>query len=448
MELMKKHKLHILLPVILVVLAVVAGLLYNNLQGSTSSNRHCQLGQQYLNKLDYAAAVLEFTNAITLDPTNQEARVGLAQAYSASGNQTMAQTVLMDVMQEDKLDSEICDALLDVYKEGKDPASAVQLLTQLIHQTDEEIYYDQLEKLIMELCEIPRNFGQGIDHKIRLKDGKVLVTGSSKLGQLGGADPQKAANGFTDAVFPGTAARVYATENTSFVVDTEKNLWAAGENRWGQLGLSYGDLQIQQGWQKLTDTKDVACVAGSAGMLMVMKTDGSLWLSGAGIGQSLHRWTISGTVIQIQAAKDSLYVLTGESELYRGNWNGSELQWTLQGKDVAYFCASGDVLTWIGRNGNVRFYSGVYEPSGWEYADNGYCIPSFSPKAIASNGSSAFFLTHSGQLMEVRNSTVSEITTTSPVTDVYTTDYSAVAVLADGTMLLWERYDDQYTILD
>lgn len=448
MELMKKHKLHILLPAILVVVAIVAGLLYNSLQGSTSSGQHYKLGQQYLNKLDYASAVLEFTNAITLDPTNREARVGLAQAYSASGNKAMAQTVLKDLLQEDNLDPDICDALLDVYKDGKDPASAIQLLTQMIKQTDEDIYYQKLEELIQEICKASRSFGQGRTHQILLKDGKVLVKGSNSLGQLGGADPEKARDNFVDAAFPGTAARVYAMENTSFVVDTEQNLWAAGENRWGQLGLAYGDLQIQEGWQKLTDTKDIACVTGAGGTLLVLKTDGSLWLSGAGAGQSLRRWTVGGTVIQIQGARDYLYVLTTEGKLYKGSWYNRELTWTVQSKDVATFCAGPNALAWTAVDGNIYLYSGaVYAPNDWNYTDDGYSVPKFSIKAMATNGNSMFFLTPDGQLMQLNNGSVTKVETASPVTGIYTADNAAVATLEDGTTLLWENYGEQYITL-
>ena len=69
---------------------------------------------------------------------------------------------------------------------------------------------------------------------------------------------------------------------TSFVVDADGALWAAGENRWGQMGEGYAITAPQGGWVQVPAPGAVADVAGTTGRLLVLLTDGSLWTVGAG----------------------------------------------------------------------------------------------------------------------------------------------------------------------
>ena len=184
MELMKKHKMHILLPVLLVLLSLVGSLVYNLILSSDTAESHVSLGQQYLNKLDYSAAVLEFSNAIALDPTNKDARIGLAQAYTQTGNYSFAEDVLKDVMDENAMDPEITQALIEVYEESGKEEAAIQLLVDLIHQTDEEAYYEQLQEALTELYSVPHAYAVGTDQTMMVS-GDVFSRGSNTLGQLG-----------------------------------------------------------------------------------------------------------------------------------------------------------------------------------------------------------------------------------------------------------------------
>ena len=80
MELTKKYKMQILLPIILVAVVLFGTVLYNLFADNDSSDYQCSLGKKYLNDLDYSSAILAYSNAVTLDPTNTEARIGLAKA--------------------------------------------------------------------------------------------------------------------------------------------------------------------------------------------------------------------------------------------------------------------------------------------------------------------------------------------------------------------------------
>lgn len=453
MELMKKHKFQILLPVALVLVALIAGILYNSLQGGTSSKRHCDLGQQYLNNLNYSGAVLEFTNAITLDPTNTDARVGLAQAYSASGDTDMAVTVLKDVLKDDKLDPNLCQALIGIYKDGGNHSGAIQLLNQLIQQTDDDAYYQQLQELMKEMYSGTRPYSSttymGHQQKIMISGDKVATVGNNTFGQLGTAaslgDRNYFSTDFANAGFPGQPKVVYNNHSSSFVIDSDSNLWAAGENGWGQFGLSYGSLKPESGWIQLTTTGDVADVAYTSGQLMVLKYDGTVWAAGAYIGQTLQPCANFSGAVKIAAFNGQLYVLDCNGKLYRSNFRNETLTWTVLGQNVMNFTASRYVLVWITDNGNFNFHNGLYAPDTWVYQDDGYKCP-FTVKAMAAHDTHGLLmLSDEGKIMYLKDGNVKQIPVNGTVVSLYTTPSSTVAVLEDGQILVWEENSDFFT---
>ena len=72
-------KLPIVLPLLLVAALLVSAAVMSRM-GRTSAAAHTDLGQKYLNDMNYTGAVAEFLQSISLDPTAQEARRGLAPA--------------------------------------------------------------------------------------------------------------------------------------------------------------------------------------------------------------------------------------------------------------------------------------------------------------------------------------------------------------------------------
>ena len=78
-------KLPILLPLLLVAVALIAAAVMARLSWDSAA-AHTDLGQKYLNDMDYTGAVTEFLQSLSMDPTDQEARLGLAEAYTASGS--------------------------------------------------------------------------------------------------------------------------------------------------------------------------------------------------------------------------------------------------------------------------------------------------------------------------------------------------------------------------
>lgn len=449
MELMKKHKMHILLPVLLVVLSLVGSLIYTAFQGSSSAKSHVSLGQQYLNKLDYSAAVLEFSNAIALDPTNKEARIGLAQAYTQTGNYSFAAEVLEDVIDEDALDPEITQELIHVYEEGGNHGAAIRLIVELINQTDEQTYYEQLEDAITLLYSAPHSYAVGTDQELRLSGGVVQSRGSNTLGQLGTnlnlGSRDAVQIDFASAGFPGNALSVYCAGRTSYVLDENHDLWAAGENRWGQMGLSYGTTLPQGGWVRLTDSGDVAAVAGTSGMLMVLRTDGTLWFSGVGNGQTLTQSTEFGTVIRIGSSQGCNYVLTGEGNLYYRYTSGA---WTRIASNVIDFSAQGSSVSWLNADGNLRSNYGFACPSDWSWMEDGSVQPSIPIRGLACCSGCVILLGMDDTLYQLDNNGIlTPVQTDSPVVTVFTEQGNAVAVLEDGTILCWQSNSNGYILV-
>ena len=449
MELIKKHKMHILLPVILVVITLIGSLLFASLQGGSSAARHCTLGQQYLNDLDYAAAILEFSNAITLDPTNTEARVGLSQAYSLSGQPDFAAQVLQDVLDENRLDPDLAEALIDNYVAAKKYNSAVRLVSKLIDQTDDERYYERLRELLQIIYSDPHPYSVGTDHWLLYRDSRVQSMGYNTLGQLGTTNDLGLLDSyqpdFANAMFPGTAKSVYCAGRTSYVVDVNNNLWAAGENRWGQMGLSYGTTLPEGGWVQLTDSGDVARVGGTNGVMFVLKYDGSLWQSGADVGQQLELCREFDTVLRLSSYNGTVYVLTGEGKLYSSYYDNG-FHWSVVSNDVTDFTVSSQGVIWLNSDGCLNGQYGFSVPDTWLWMDDGSIKPSFCVERMAANGNVTLFVDSDGKLLALDGSGyISEVTVPSAVISLYAEQNTITAALEDGTVLVWSPYESNYT---
>ncbi len=84
-----KQKTRILIYILIAAAAVVLGVLgVLSMRGGSSGDisEHIDLGRKYLIELSYDKAVIEFTEAINIDPNNVEAYLGLAEAYEKIGD--------------------------------------------------------------------------------------------------------------------------------------------------------------------------------------------------------------------------------------------------------------------------------------------------------------------------------------------------------------------------
>ena len=94
----KNHQIRIVIYIIIgAVIAAVGVFLVlhsNNSQSGISLQDKLDLGHKYLVELSYDKAVLEFTDAIEIDPMNADAYLGLADAYIGQGDTDKAVEVL------------------------------------------------------------------------------------------------------------------------------------------------------------------------------------------------------------------------------------------------------------------------------------------------------------------------------------------------------------------
>ncbi len=85
----RKQKFRVVLYIVIaavIAAAVIFAAARGGMDSTSVLNEKLELGQKYLVELDYSNAVLEFTDAIKIDPKNPDAYIGLAEAYIGTGD--------------------------------------------------------------------------------------------------------------------------------------------------------------------------------------------------------------------------------------------------------------------------------------------------------------------------------------------------------------------------
>lgn len=437
MQALKIKKGPILLPLALLALVLV---LYTVLhfQGNSAA-RSVELGRQYLNDLDYSSAVAAFTEAIALDPGDAEARVGLAQAYAGEGEYGFAQQVLEPVVYTERPEEDSVLQMIELLRQSGQLTKAVQLAQTLIDQTDDEAYYTLRSELMSELYSTARPVAQGFDQTLLVRDGQLYSKGDNVLGELGTL-PQSTVTmqQFASAQFTGTPLRVHCAGRTSYVLDTSGTLWAAGENRWGQMSQGYSITAPRSGWQQVLTAGTVADMAGTTGRLLMLQTDGTLWTAGAGSDQHLTRLRRIPTAVRVGADDYRAVVLSTDGQLYESDAAEPDT-WRTVASGVADFTITDDGLCWVGQDGSIHSDSySFYVPDSW-YDENGNVEPDRTVCTLASTGSLTLLVTPGGVLCRLPgDGTVQEIETASPVKSLYGEGDMLVLVYEDGSAQYWQ----------
>ena len=138
----KKGKIITLICVLaLVVLGAGIGIFFA-LQGGGSSltplQEALQLGEKYLNELDYENAVMAFTEATEIDPKSTEAYMGLAQSYTGIQDYEQAEASYRQLLALDSSNSEGYRELAELYIRLEKLEEAKALLEEAINNTDDE----------------------------------------------------------------------------------------------------------------------------------------------------------------------------------------------------------------------------------------------------------------------------------------------------------------------
>ena len=427
----------ILLPLLLLALGLGVYTLAN--LRTVSAADSLDLGRQYLTEQKYSAAAAVFTQALTLDPGSTEARVGLSRAYAGTGDYEMARETIHEIVYGQQPNEEAVRQMVRIMEDTGMTAEAVELTESLIQRTDKDEYYTLREALLAKLCAAPRSLATGTDQVLILREGSVLARGSNLFGQLG-SDPATLtqAENIISSQFPGTAKKVFCAGRTSFIVDSDGALWAAGEDRWGQMGEGYAVTQPRNGWQKVTTAGKVAAVAGTTGRVLILLEDGSLWTAGAAAGQSLTRVNRFPSVSQLESDGSRVLVLTTDGILYE-SYAGSPDAWNMVSRGVRCFSVADGGLCWIGSGGGLTRQSGGFSyPDSWRQMDGTIVPQDLFVAEFAAVGDLVLLRGADETLWRLPgDGTVQQVTVSSPVIRLYGVGNSLVLEHADGTASVW-----------
>lgn len=431
---LKVKKLPILLPLLLVSAILITTAITARLSRDSAA-AHTDLGQKYLNNMDYTGAITEFLNGLSIDPTAQDARLGLAEAYAASGSPELVSEILEPLTQAQSPDA--YRLLIESQRDG-DPHQALLAAQELVEHTDLDEDYTIRDELLGQVLQEAHSYAVGTDQRLILDGGALLSAGSNTFGQLGteqGLATESVQSRFQSAQFSGQAARVYCAGRTSYVVDQSGNLWAAGENRWGQFGVAYTSADPQSGWTEIMDSGDVASVAGNVGQLYVLKTDGSLWYAGQGGVLEFRQIRDFGQVIAVESMGQRTAVLTANGLLYVSD-TSDPLNWTRQASDVKLFSFGGDGMIWVTQENQICFWNlGLQVPDTWVQDGQGV-TPDVTIRDIAADSSGLLILDTAGQLHRLYNGQIYQ--TDNTVENIYSAGGTVVMEHADGTVMLWD----------
>lgn len=428
-------KAPIVLPLLVLVL-MLAGYTVMAFSGPGVASS-IRLGQRCLDSQDYQQATVAFTRAVQQDPNNYEARIGLSKAYEATGEFLQAQEMLAPMVYEGTADLEAAQQLISVYEKSGQLKQAVEVVQQLIDQYDRDEDYAKRQELLAQATQEPRSMTQGENRSFVVRNGQLFAKGNNQIGQLGldsAAVPEL--QEYQPAGFAAVPAQVTCVGRTTFVVDQEGGLWAAGENRFGQMSKGYADMTPVIGWQPIQVPGKVAQVAGTQGRLMVLLQDGTLWRSGAGADYSLERVTRFPTALQIGCDEDRIAVLTTDGRLYTSAHNTES--WSQVGKNVIHFSLEKNSLVWVTQANEIQSRNGFSVPSSW-ITENGGCRPSVPVKEVLLQESgSLILLTPEGTVYKTQaDGGILQISCPGPVAHIHAEEKTVVLEMQDGSAMQW-----------
>lgn len=364
--------------------------------GGAGTAKEITVGRQQLEKMNYDQAVIAFTRAVNQDPNNADARIGLSKAYLGTEKYDQAVDMLKPMVDNYHPNREAAQTLVDVYEKSNQPEQGVQVVETIINQDDQQEDQQKKEELLQQIGSRPALTANGWERQMVIRDGVLYGKGRNSIGQLG-LDPEAVLNAdqMVKAGFEGTAVKVFCVGKTTFVVDDAGSLWAAGENRWGQMGTGAADLAFKPGWTKVECPGPVSQIAGNGGRLLMVLTDGSLWSAGRGSGHTFQRVQRFSTVIQMEADEERVLLLTSDGCLYESSSETPE-KWTRKSGDAKWFTLCNGNLMW--RNGKGLLKGDWYAPMPKSWQQNGDTYMDTDCCQILSCGRESLMLTIKGEL--------------------------------------------------
>jgi alpha-tubulin suppressor-like RCC1 family protein len=277
-----------------------------------------------------------------------------------------------------------------------------------------------------------KSIAAGENHTLILKDdGSLWASGESLYGELGlGGDGTGKLAAVTPLKTQGASGEaitgvqyVAAGNNSSFYIKDDGTLWAAGYNYYGELGL--GDKENKTSFTQVSSAgNNVKTVSAGARHTVILKTDGTVWVTGYNFnGQlGLNNTTDANTFTQVQGINaasaaagnyhsavlktDGTVWTTGENYYGQIGWDDLEdrKQFTqvqddkgAAVNDAKEIAARGD-LTLIRRDNDALLIAGTYttdpEPRDESklppYTQEKVVQPTFAPLTTEQADASAF----------------------------------------------------------
>lgn len=378
MSKIKVNKLPILIPVTAAI-GILLVWLIPQFHFSSKTEQQLSLGERYLEEMDYNSAVVTFSELIAVDPSQSQAKLGLVEAYLGMEDYQKAEVLLEEMSGEDP-SAEVLDLIVQTsIGEGKQDI-ALNQISQLIEKTDAQEWYEKRQELLQSYYNEPHSFFASADTSIFLQGDQFLVMGNDNLdsfGNLGSLSQQSYKGVLSEGYIPDFEAvpqKVYIVGRTFCVIDSENQLWTAGENRWGQRGLGWCDLTGGMGWEKMPGGENSVSVAGTTGLIFVLKNDGSLWYSGEGNAEGLKQDSSLPALRSISSDGYLVVALTVDGDLfYRQKLqqsNGTQLgTWIKAASDVIQYSVNGNCLLWMDQSGMINSLTGSYPdfPTEWQW---------------------------------------------------------------------------------
>lgn len=136
------------IPVFVCILAAVGIVAYLSFSHNRAERlgEYIDLGERYLEELDYEEAVVAFQKAVEIDPRNKDASIGLAHAYEGAEQYDQAEAVYLSMTEHFPDDSIPYQDLAELYVRLERLEDARRLLEEAVSKMEDENIQELYEK--------------------------------------------------------------------------------------------------------------------------------------------------------------------------------------------------------------------------------------------------------------------------------------------------------------
>lgn len=224
----RKSIIIVILTLLVTVIAVGIGIIIYNTPANRLS-RQLDLGEKYLEEQNYEQAVVEFDKAIAIDPMNERAYIGKAEAYVGMGDYEQAAETYTAAIQSIPDGNEVWrtaeqfySGYAQIYIEDGDLEKALEILEEGNALLDSNLLKDKLEEVRTKLEEQKKEKN---NEKESAKDESVSMV-----------------------KIPG----ILATEGTTYLLNTVVTD-LDGEMRMGSMNVTFSIIERMEGGEALVE---------------------------------------------------------------------------------------------------------------------------------------------------------------------------------------------------